>query len=57
VVVRSATRVDWLRGRQDAALVLPTRADAQRYQFCAGQHAVWKRRADTQRYPVRIDVL
>lgn len=27
VVVRSATRVDWLRRRQDAALVLPTRAD------------------------------
>ena len=30
VVVRSATRVDWLRRWQDAALVLPTRADTLR---------------------------
>jgi hypothetical protein len=57
VVVRSATRVDWLRGRQDNTLVLPTRASTCEKQFCAGQHAVWKRRADAQRYPVRFDVL
>lgn len=47
----------WLRGRQDATLVLPTRASTCEKQFCAGQHAVWKRRADTQRYPGRFDVL
>jgi hypothetical protein len=44
----------WLRGRQDATLVLPTRASTCEKQFCAGQHAVWKRRADAQRYPVVV---
>ena len=57
MVVKSATRVDWLRGRQDAALVLPTRADTSEYQICTGQYAVWKHQVDTQRYPVWFDVL
>ncbi|UPX11629.1 uncharacterized protein EKO05_0002224 [Ascochyta rabiei] len=64
VVVRSATRVDWPRGRQDAALVLPTRADTCAHQICAGQQAGRQSSRACggagqrhKRHPVRLNVL